>query len=123
MPPPAVVELLKGAPSFGGAADVELTTPTGAALVTEFATSWGAQPPMVVHRQGVGAGGRDLAGRPNVVRLIVGESLEPQPATLLLEANVDDIDPRLWPPILSRLLEAGASDVRLDASHTDRERP
>jgi pyridinium-3,5-bisthiocarboxylic acid mononucleotide nickel chelatase len=113
VPPPAVVELLKGAPSFGGAADVELTTPTGAALVTEFATSWGAQPPMAVHRQGVGAGGRDLAGRPNVVRLIVGESLEPQPATLLLEANVDDIDPRLWPPILSRLLEAGASDAWL----------
>ena len=113
VPPPAVVELLKGAPSYGGGADAELTTPTGAALVTEFATSWGAQPPMAVHRQGVGAGGRDLAGRPNVVRLIVGESLDPQPATLLLEANVDDIDPRLWPPILSRLLEAGASDAWL----------
>ena len=113
VPPPAVVELLKGAPSYGGAADVELTTPTGAALVTEFATSWGAQPPMAVHRQGVGAGGRDLPGRPNVVRLIVGESLEPRPATLLMEANVDDIDPRLWPPILTRLLEAGASDAWL----------
>ena len=113
VPPPAVVELLKGAPSYGGGADVELTTPTGAALVTEFATSWGAQPPMAVQRQGVGAGGCDLADRPNVVRLIVGESLEPQPATLLLEANVDDIDPRLWPPILARLLEAGASDAWL----------
>ncbi len=113
VPPPAVVELLRGAPSYGGGADVELTTPTGAALVTEFATSWGAQPPMTVQRQGVGAGGYDLADRPNVVRLIVGESLEPQPATLLLEANVDDIDPRLWPPILARLLETGASDAWL----------
>ncbi len=113
VPPPAVVELLMGAPSYGGSADVELTTPTGAALVTEFATSWGAQPPMAVQRQGVGAGGRELADRPNVVRLIIGESVEPQPATLLLEANVDDIDPRLWPPILTRLLETGASDAWL----------
>jgi pyridinium-3,5-bisthiocarboxylic acid mononucleotide nickel chelatase len=113
VPPPAVVELLSGAPSYGGSAAVELTTPTGAALVTEFATSWGEQPPMAVHRQGVGAGRRDLADRANVVRLIVGEPLKPQPATLLLEANVDDMDPRLWPPILSRLLEAGASDAWL----------
>jgi pyridinium-3,5-bisthiocarboxylic acid mononucleotide nickel chelatase len=113
VPPPAVVELLRGAPSYGGGADAELTTPTGAALVTEFATSWGAQPPMTVQRQGVGAGGYDLADRPNVVRLIVGESLQPQPATLLLETNVDDIDPRLWPPILARLLETGASDAWL----------
>ena len=113
VPPPAVVELLKGAPSHSGSANIELTTPTGAALVTTFATSWGQQPPMSVHRQGIGAGDRDLADRPNVVRLIVGEPLRPSPATLLLEANVDDMDPRLWPPVLARLLEAGASDAWL----------
>ena len=113
VPAPAVVELLKGQPSYGGGAEIELTTPTGAALVTEFATDWGVQPAMAIRRQGVGAGGRDLADQPNVLRLIVGEALHPQPATLLLETNVDDMDPRLWPPVLTRLLEAGASDVWL----------
>ena len=68
---------------------------------------------MAIRRQGVGAGGRDLADQPNVLRLIVGEALHPQPATLLLETNVDDMDPRLWPPVLTRLLEAGASDAWL----------
>jgi pyridinium-3,5-bisthiocarboxylic acid mononucleotide nickel chelatase len=113
VPAPAVVELLKGVPSYGGGAEVELTTPTGAALVTEFATGWGEQPAMAIRRQGVGAGGRDLADQPNVLRLIVGEALHPQPATLLLETNVDDMDPRLWPPVLTRLLDAGASDAWL----------
>ena len=113
VPAPAVVELLKGLPSYGGSAEIELTTPTGAALVTEFATDWGVQPAMAIRRQGVGAGGRDLADQPNVLRLIVGEALHPQPATLLLETNVDDMDPRLWPPVLTRLLEAGASDAWL----------
>jgi hypothetical protein len=113
VPAPAVVELLTGVPSYGGGAEIELTTPTGAALVTEFATDWGVQPAMAIRRQGVGAGGRDLADQPNVLRLIVGEALRPQPATLLLETNVDDMDPRLWPPVLTRLLEAGASDAWL----------
>lgn len=113
VPAPAVVELLTGVPSYGGGAEIELTTPTGAALVTEFATDWGVQPAMAIRRQGVGAGGRDLADQPNVLRLIVGEALHPQPATLLLETNVDDMDPRLWPPVLTRLLDAGASDAWL----------
>jgi pyridinium-3,5-bisthiocarboxylic acid mononucleotide nickel chelatase len=111
VPPPAVVELLNGVPTYGGDAAVELTTPTGAALLTTFATGWGPQPPMAVHRQGVGAGGRDLRDRPNVVRLLVGEPQVEDSATVLLETNVDDMDPRLWPPVLSRLLEAGASDA------------
>jgi uncharacterized protein (TIGR00299 family) protein len=113
VPPPAVVELLSGAPTYGGAEGVELTTPTGAALLTAFATGWGSQPPMAVARQGVGAGGRDLPDRPNVVRLMVGQPLAADSPTLLLEANVDDMDPRLWPPVLARLLAAGASDAWL----------
>ena len=113
VPAPAVVELLTGVPSYGGGAEIELTTPTGAALVTEFATDWGVQPAMAIRRQGVGAGGRDLADQPNVLRPMVGEELHPQPATLLLETNVDDMDPRLSAPVLTRLLEAGASDAWL----------
>ena len=113
VPAPAVVELLSGAPTYGGDAGVELTTPTAAALLTALATSWGPQPPMAVSRQGVGAGSRDLADRANVVRLLVGEPHGAVVQALLFEANVDDMDPRLWPPVLSRLLEAGASDAWL----------
>ncbi|HEU0213342.1 MAG TPA: nickel pincer cofactor biosynthesis protein LarC [Jiangellaceae bacterium] len=113
VPPPAVVELLRGAPTFGGGAGHELATPTGAALVTTFATGWGGQPPMTVQRQGTGAGGYDRPGRANVVRLLIGKPAENRTATLVLEANVDDMDPRLWPSILARLLAAGASDAWL----------
>ncbi|MGH8825325.1 MAG: nickel pincer cofactor biosynthesis protein LarC [Jiangellaceae bacterium] len=113
VPPPAVVELLSGAPTFGGTADRELATPTGAALVATFATGWGPQPAMIVHRHGTGAGGHDLPGHANVVRLLIGEPAATRARTLVLEANVDDMDPRLWPPILARLLAAGAADAWL----------
>ncbi|HEX2362320.1 MAG TPA: nickel pincer cofactor biosynthesis protein LarC [Jiangellaceae bacterium] len=113
VPPPAVVELLTGAPTFGGDAGVELTTPTGAALISTLATGWGPQPPMAVARQGIGAGGRELPDRANVLRLLVGEPLTVAASTMVLEANVDDMDPRLWPLVLSHLLEAGASDAWL----------
>ena len=115
VPPPAVAELLRGVPSVGGPVDRELCTPTGAALVTTWATGYGPQPAMRVHAIGVGAGGRDLPGHPNVLRLLVGEDVDAgAPHTqLLLEANVDDLDPRLWPAVLDRLLGAGAADAWL----------
>ncbi len=115
VPPPAVVELLRGWVSVGGPADQELCTPTGAALVTSWAQEQGAQPAMRVERVGVGAGGRDLPGRPNVLRLLVGAaaSAERTAEQVVLEANVDDLDPRLWPQVLSRLLAAGAADAWL----------
>ena len=113
VPPPAVVELLRGVPTFGGPADVELATPTGAALATTVATGWGPQPLMTVLKQGSGAGGHDLPGHANILRLLIGEPVATRAGTLVLEANVDDMDPRLWPPILARLLAAGASDAWL----------
>lgn len=117
VPGPAVVALLAGAgaPSYGGPVDVELTTPTGAALLAAHVTAWGHQPPMRVERTGTGAGGRDLPGQPNVVRLLVGEPLPATstPGPVVLETNVDDLDPRLWPGVLQRLLAVGASDAWL----------
>jgi uncharacterized protein (TIGR00299 family) protein len=123
VPPPAVAELLRGVPSYAGAATapaMELCTPTGAALLVSNATSFGAQPPMVVDRIGVGAGGRDPEGHTNVLRLLVGEpaGVVPTPSTssgapLLIETNIDDLDPRLWPNVIAALLEAGASDAWL----------
>jgi pyridinium-3,5-bisthiocarboxylic acid mononucleotide nickel chelatase len=115
VPPPAVAELLRNAPSVGGPADRELCTPTGAALVTTWANGYGPQPPMRVQIIGVGAGGQDLPGHPNVLRLFVGEPVDASDRhrQLLLETNVDDLDPRLWPAVLDRILAAGAADAWL----------
>jgi uncharacterized protein (TIGR00299 family) protein len=124
VPPPAVAQLLRGVPSYAGppgAPAMELCTPTGAALLTTLATAWGPQPTMSVDSIGVGAGGRDPEGHANVLRLFVGASTDRVPTTtsadgtapLLVETNVDDLDPRVWPAVIAALLAAGASDAWL----------
>jgi pyridinium-3,5-bisthiocarboxylic acid mononucleotide nickel chelatase len=128
VPPPAVAELLRGVPSVGGPTDRELCTPTGAALVTTWASGYGPQPAMRVDAIGIGAGGRDLPGNPNVLRLFAGQEVDAKDGytqlqmdakvdgsstQLLFETNVDDLDPRLWPAVLDRLLAAGAADAWL----------
>jgi uncharacterized protein (TIGR00299 family) protein len=120
VPGPAVLEILRAAhaPGYGGG-DLELCTPTGAALVAAWATGFGPLPAMSVTSVGSGAGRRDPAGRPNVVRLVVGEPVETAtPAagaagSIVIEANVDDLDPRAWPVVLDALLAAGADDAWL----------
>ncbi|SNR46866.1 nickel pincer cofactor biosynthesis protein LarC [Blastococcus mobilis] len=114
IPGPAVLELLTGVPVVAGAVAAEMCTPTGAALVAARVGEWTTLPPMRVERVGVGAGGRDPVELPNVVRLVLGEPAHPQPASpVVLEANIDDLDPRLWPGVLDALLAAGASDAWL----------
>jgi uncharacterized protein (TIGR00299 family) protein len=114
VPAPAVLALLAGVPVRAGAAPYEMTTPTGAALLATLVGRWGELPPMTVTRVGVGAGGRDPDEVANVLRLVVGEPLRAAAGTaLLLETNVDDLDPRLWPAVLQRLLDVGAADAWL----------
>lgn len=124
VPPPAVLELLRGAPSSAGppsAPATELCTPTGAALLTVLATSYGPQPPMVVEAVGVGAGARDPQGHANILRLVVGDGVATPGSSMtpadqepvLFETNIDDLDPRVWPTVIEALLKAGASDAWL----------
>jgi pyridinium-3,5-bisthiocarboxylic acid mononucleotide nickel chelatase len=114
IPAPAVLELLTGVPVVGGAVPAEMCTPTGAALVAARVDAWTTLPAMRVERVGTGAGGRDPDELPNVVRLVLGNAAEPAPATpVVLEANIDDLDPRLWPGVLEELLASGASDAWL----------
>ena len=117
VPGPAVLEILRAAaaPAHGGPVDVELCTPTGAAVLATLADAWGAMPAMTVAATGAGAGTRELPGRPNAVRVVVGESVtgEAPPTELLLSTNVDDLDPRVWPGVLLNLLAAGAADAWL----------
>ena len=125
VPVPAVVELSVGWPVVAGG-EGELTTPTGMALVTTLAAAGSDLPPMTVERTGAGAGSRDTAGRANVTRLIVGTALPSDDALetmTVLETNVDDLDPRLWPGVLAALLEAGAADVWLTPVLAKKGRP
>ncbi len=114
VPAPATLGLLAeaGAPVQGGP-PYEMCTPTGAALLAATVTEWGPLPALTPVRVGYGAGGRDLAELPNVLRLVLGEPTRAAGGAVLLETNVDDLDPRLWPDVLERLFAAGASDAWL----------
>jgi len=115
IPGPAVVELLKGVPIYSRGIPSELVTPTGAAILTATAVSFGEMPAMRVDRIGYGAGTREL-DIPNVVRLLVGRAAEdetvfgPVPA-VVLEANIDDMNPEFYEYVLERLFAAGAQDA------------
>ncbi|NEK84170.1 nickel pincer cofactor biosynthesis protein LarC [Blastococcus saxobsidens] len=114
IPGPAVLELLTGVPVLAGPVPAEMCTPTGAALLAARVDEWTALPALRPERVGTGAGGRDPEELPNVVRLVLGEPDAPAPARpVVLETNVDDLDPRLWPGVLDALFAAGASDAWL----------
>ncbi len=114
LPAPAVLELLKGAPLHGVDADVELVTPTGAALVAALATQYGPLPAVTLESAGYGAGSRDTEERPNVVRAIVGltaGSTATRRPAVLLACNLDDLSPELVPDAAQACSDAGALDV------------
>jgi uncharacterized protein (DUF111 family) len=90
-----------------------MTTPTGAAILATVVDDWGELPPMTVDRTAYGAGGRDPEELANVLRLVVGEPFSLAGQAVLVETNVDDLDPRLWPAVLQQLLDIGASDAWL----------
>ena len=128
VPAPAVLELTRGWEVTASGPDAgELATPTGVALAATLASGSGALPSMTVAGIGVGAGTRDVPHRPNVVRLVVGESAgesgQDADSALVLETNVDDLDPRVWPDVLARLLEAGALDAWLTPILVKKGRP
>lgn len=117
-PAPAVVELLatRQAPTRGIDDHRELATPTGVALMMALADEFGPLPAMDVCCVGYGAGTRDVPGRPNVVQVVVGETIDaPSPGpgqpVMLLECNVDDVTGEVLAHTISRLLDAGAHDA------------
>jgi len=114
-PAPAVVELLRGAPTYGLEVAVELTTPTGAALLSTLAAGFGPMPAMRIEATGFGAGARELDTLPNVTQVVIGwpadEGAPPGQTVLLLETNVDDVTGETLAHTLGVLLEAGAHDA------------
>jgi uncharacterized protein (TIGR00299 family) protein len=112
VPPPATARLVAGVPVYGEG-EGELLTPTGALLVTAHAAEYGPLPAMRIEKTGHGAGGRDTKGRPNVLRLVVGEeaSAPDSDRVVVLETEVDDASPQLLGPLVDRLLTEGALDA------------
>jgi len=125
VPAPATVRLLAGVPMYAGAVAAELVTPTGALIVTEYAESFGALPLMRVNSIGYGAGDRDFKGLPNVLRILVGDVGESRTAEqiVVLECEIDDMNPQLFGPLMDRLHQAGALDVFYGAVQMKKNRP
>jgi uncharacterized protein (TIGR00299 family) protein len=113
VPAPATARLLTGVPVYAGAIAAELVTPTGALIVTECANGFGPLPAMRLGAAGYGAGDRDFERHPNVFRLLVGEA-DDSPATeriIVLECEIDDMNPQLFGPLMDGLYAAGALEV------------
>jgi len=132
VPAPAALELLKGIPIFSSGVEGELVTPTGAALITTLAASFGPIPAMKVERIGYGAGAREIPGQPNLARLLLGRSTERaavQPGAggdevvSVIEANVDDMSPQLFGFFIDQALAAGALDVTCTPIQMKKDRP
>ncbi len=115
LPAPAVAAMLRGVPVRPAGIEAETVTPTGAALVTTLADRFGPMPAMTVEAVGVGAGMREYPGLPNVVRAFVGTVAAPaqvaEAENLVVECNVDDLDPRVLPVVIDRLMSSGALDA------------
>jgi pyridinium-3,5-bisthiocarboxylic acid mononucleotide nickel chelatase len=117
LPAPATAALLIGVPVYGVELEAETVTPTGAALVATLADAWGPLPAMTLERVGYGAGTADFATRANLVRVIVGAAAAASPAgeaaaeAVLLETNLDDLNPELIPDAAEQCFAAGALDV------------
>ncbi|MBN1823689.1 MAG: nickel pincer cofactor biosynthesis protein LarC [Endomicrobiales bacterium] len=118
-PAPAAIEIIKKKkiPVYSGDVARELATPTGIAIISHLADGFGPMPLMSVEKSGAGAGTADTGNRPNILRVFIGKAGGVPPSNMdnvvLLETNIDDMDPRIFPYVLEKLLESGARDAWL----------
>lgn len=117
VPGPAVSELMKGYDVYSAYVRKELTTPTGAGLITSLVEVFQPLPPMIIDKVGYGAGENDNSELPNLLRLFIGykpgKLKEGGDTVLLLETNIDDMNPQVYEFLFDRLFSAGALDVFL----------
>jgi uncharacterized protein (TIGR00299 family) protein len=125
VPAPATAEILKGVPVYQSDEPFELTTPTGAAILKTLTERFGEMPLIVPHKIGTGAGSRDIRGRPNVLRIVVGDQYgEPRAECItVLETNIDDMNPQIYEYLAEKLLREGALDVFLTQVMMKKMRP
>jgi uncharacterized protein (TIGR00299 family) protein len=129
VPAPATADLLRGAPAYSSGILRELVTPTGAAIATTLSTRYAEMPRMTLRTVGYGAGTADLAEKPNVLRLLLGENAVSEageywdaPVTVI-ETNVDDMSPQIYGYFAERALAAGALDVFSTPAQMKKNRP
>ncbi len=129
-PAPAVVELLAGIPTVGRDLNIELTTPTGAAMLRAWGSQFGAMPAMTIEASGFGAGTREIEGTPNCTQVVIGTAREPDSLTgpagqplIVLESNLDDATGETLAHAVEQLLEAGALDAWIQPVVMKRGRP
>jgi uncharacterized protein (TIGR00299 family) protein len=125
VPAPATMRLLAGVPIYSGAQKAEMVTPTGALLIQSYASAFGTIPAMKVQAIGYGAGSRDFADTPNVLRVLLGESdaTAPSHSVVVIEAEIDDMNPQIFGLLMDRLLGEGALDVFYTAIQMKKNRP
>jgi len=126
VPAPATAELLKGMPLHGDCGAGERVTPTGAAIVAALGRGFGKQPAMLLEKTGCGAGGKDFADCPNILRAFLGSNVEKSDhadEVTVIEANIDDSTPELLGYTMERLLEEGALDVFFTSIQMKKNRP
>ena len=132
IPPPAVAELLSGAPIYSTDIEGELITPTGAAIISTVCASYGCIPELKIEQTGYGAGTREYKDFPNTLRLILGESSaeavsDHRPPTtdhlVLLQTNIDDISPQVLGYVMDKAFELGALDCWFTPIQMKKNRP
>jgi len=132
VPAPATLAILKGVPVYGSDATFELVTPTGAAIVATVSRAFGKMPEMIVDRVGYGAGSHVSESAPNLLRVVIGRAPEADAASpagceddtvLVLETDIDDMNPEVLGYTAERLFAAGALDVILHPVYMKKNRP
>ena len=125
VPAPATARLLEGMPVYARGPEVELTTPTGAAILAALAREFGPMPAATILKSGYGAGDKDFPQHANILRVVLAETTEAREATLvaILESNIDDATPEVLGYAMERLLALGALDVSYQALQMKKNRP
>ena len=126
IPAPATLELLKNIPIYSNGTQFELVTPTGAAIISTLAKEFGHYPAMQIAQIGYGAGSQELGPRPNMLRLVLGESRDSinyDDEIAVLETDVDNMNPEFYGWVMERLFVLGALDVSFSPAYMKRCRP
>jgi hypothetical protein len=127
VPAPATLELLKNRPVYSSNIPFELTTPTGAVLISSLASKFGPIPDMKVSKIGIGAGSQNFKEQPNILRLLIGQTTgEIENITeniMVIETNIDDMNPQIYEYVMDKLFNAGALDVFLTQLIMKKNRP
>ena len=128
VPPPAVAELLKGAPFYSTDIVGELVTPTGAAIITTVCSNYGPIPQMKLHQTGYGAGRREYNKFPNALRVLIGDDKQDAATSedqrlWMIETNMDDISPQILGHVMERAFDLGALDCYFTSVQMKKNRP